>query len=160
MNILIPLGSLCKYCHIFMDVTLDRVWIGELDLLTTCTHHLKLHFTNDWHTQTSVLKSDALSTVHFLATDFNTGTITVSLNYTFQISLYYNIRKVLTASWAPVQSQGHIATDGQSVSLGVEPNLVLMTRYLLLFDSLGIVIVGHPLWQEDGSAFCQSDCPQ
>jgi hypothetical protein len=27
------------------------------------------------------------------------------------------------------QSQSHIATDDQSVSLGVEPHLVLMTRY-------------------------------
>jgi hypothetical protein len=26
------------------------------------------------------------------------------------------------------QSQSHIATDGQSVCLGVEPNLVLLTR--------------------------------
>jgi hypothetical protein len=30
------------------------------------------------------------------------------------------------------QSQSHIATDGQSVNLGVEPHLRLMTRYLLL----------------------------
>jgi hypothetical protein len=29
-----------------------------------------------------------------------------------------------------------------------------MTRYLLLFDSYGLVIVGHPLWREDGSVFC------
>jgi hypothetical protein len=38
----------------------------------------------------------------------------------------------------------HIATDGQSVSLGVEPHLVLMTRYLLLFDSCGLVFYGAP----------------
>jgi hypothetical protein len=31
----------------------------------------------------------------------------------------------------------------QSVSLGVEPHLRLMTRYLLLFDSYGLVFVGH-----------------
>jgi hypothetical protein len=36
-------------------------------------------------------------------------------------------------------------TVSQSVSLGVEPHLGLMTRYLLLFDSYGIVIVGRPL---------------
>jgi hypothetical protein len=28
-------------------------WI--LDLLTTCIHHLELHFTDQWHTQTSVI---------------------------------------------------------------------------------------------------------
>jgi hypothetical protein len=38
------------------------------------------------------------------------------------------------------QSQSHIATDGQSVSLGVE--LGLMTRYLLPFVSYGLVFVG------------------
>jgi hypothetical protein len=42
----------------------------------------------------------------------------------------------------------------QSVSLGVEPHLGHMTRYLLLFDSYGLVIVGRPLWREDGSVFC------
>jgi hypothetical protein len=55
------------------------------------------------------------------------------------------------------KSQSHIATDGQSVSqsvsLGVEPHLGPMTRYLLLFDSYGLVIVGRPLWREDGSVF-------
>jgi hypothetical protein len=50
---------------------------------------------------------------------------------------------------APARSQSHIAKDGQSVSqsvsLGVKPNLGLMTGYLLLFDSYGSVIVGRPL---------------
>jgi hypothetical protein len=46
-------------------------------------------------------------------------------------------------------------TVSQSVSLGVEPHLGLMTRYLLLFDSYGFVFVGRPLWwREDGSVFC------
>jgi hypothetical protein len=42
------------------------------------------------------------------------------------------------------QSQSHIATDDPSVSLGVEPHLGLMTRYLLLFDSYGVVFCGAP----------------
>jgi hypothetical protein len=36
-------------------------------------------------------------------------------------------------------------TVSQSVSLGVEPHLRLMTRYLLLFDSYGLVFIGRPL---------------
>jgi hypothetical protein len=36
-------------------------------------------------------------------------------------------------------------TVGQSVSLGVESHLRLMTRYLLLFDSYSLVFVGRPL---------------
>jgi hypothetical protein len=45
-------------------------------------------------------------------------------------------------------------TVRQSVSLGVEPHLGLMTRYLLLFDSYGLVFVWRPLWREDKSVFC------
>jgi hypothetical protein len=44
-------------------------------------------------------------------------------------------------------------TVRQSVSLGVEPHMGLMTRYLLLFDSYGLVFVRRPLWREDGSVF-------
>jgi hypothetical protein len=44
-------------------------------------------------------------------------------------------------------------TVSESVSLGVEPHLGLMTRYLLLFDSFGLVFVGRPLWREDGWLF-------
>jgi hypothetical protein len=36
-------------------------------------------------------------------------------------------------------------TVSQSVSLGVEPHLGLMTRYLILFDSYDVVFVGCPL---------------
>jgi hypothetical protein len=43
-------------------------------------------------------------------------------------------------------------TVGQSVGL--------MIRYLLLFDSHGLVFVERPLWLEDGSVFCQSHCVQ
>jgi hypothetical protein len=45
-------------------------------------------------------------------------------------------------------------TVSQSVSLGVEPHLGLMTRYLLFFESYGLVFLGRPLWREDGSVFC------
>jgi hypothetical protein len=36
-------------------------------------------------------------------------------------------------------------TVSQSVSLGVEPHLELMTKYLLLFDSYGLLFVGRPV---------------
>jgi hypothetical protein len=45
-------------------------------------------------------------------------------------------------------------TVGRSVSLGVEPHLGLMTSYLLLFDSYGVVFVGRLFWRGDGSVFC------
>jgi hypothetical protein len=46
-----------------------------------------------------------------------------------------------------------LLTVSQLVSLGVEPHLGLMTRYLLLFDSYGL-FVGPPLWRENGPVFC------
>jgi hypothetical protein len=45
-------------------------------------------------------------------------------------------------------------TVSQSVSLAIEPYVGLMTRYLLLSDSYGLVFVGRPLWREDGSVIC------
>jgi hypothetical protein len=42
----------------------------------------------------------------------------------------------------------------QSVSLGIEPHLGPMTRYLFLSDSYVLRSVGRPLWREDGSVFC------
>jgi hypothetical protein len=48
-------------------------------------------------------------------------------------------------------------TDGQSVSqsvsLGVEPHLGLMTRYLLLFDSYGLVLWGAIFVERTGPFF-------
>jgi hypothetical protein len=38
-----------------------------------------------------------------------------------------------------------LLTITQSVSLGVEPHLGLMIRYLLLFDNYSLVIVGRSL---------------
>jgi hypothetical protein len=49
----------------------------------------------------------------------------------------------------PMNSSGHssqsnFATDGQPVSFGVEPHLGLMARYVLLFDSYGLVFCWAP----------------
>jgi hypothetical protein len=44
----------------------------------------------------------------------------------------------------------------QSVSLGIEPHLGPMTRYLFLSDSYVLVSMGRPLWREEGSVFCMS----
>jgi hypothetical protein len=37
-----------------------------------------------------------------------------------------------------------LMTVSQSVSLGVEPHLGLMTRYILLFDNYDLAFVGRP----------------
>jgi hypothetical protein len=46
---------------------------------------------------------------------------------------------------AASQSQSHVTTDSQSVSLGVEPLLGLMTRFLVLYyDYCGLCPLGAP----------------
>jgi hypothetical protein len=46
-------------------------------------------------------------------------------------------------------------TVGQSVSLGIEPHLGLVTRYFLFFLTVTVLfLVGRPLWREAGSVFC------
>jgi hypothetical protein len=45
-------------------------------------------------------------------------------------------------------------TVSQSVSLGIESHLGLMSRYFLLFDIYGLVFVGRLLWREVESVFC------
>jgi hypothetical protein len=51
----------------------------------------------------------------------------------------------LVTHWTPLQVKVKVTlrlTVSQSVSLGVEPHLRLMTRYLLLFDFYGLVLWG------------------
>jgi hypothetical protein len=108
----------------------------------------------------------SVSTNRLLATDFNTETSTQILqglhlrssNYTssiaasshtwslrtdckiFSVKLFENCPR---AAWVKSsQVKVKVALQlivSQSVSLGVEPHLGLMTRYLLLFDSYGLV---------------------
>jgi hypothetical protein len=62
-----------------VGVTIDGVLDRWMDLLTTYTCHSELACANS-------SQSITVSTSHFLALDFNTGTITVSLNYILQTS--------------------------------------------------------------------------
>jgi hypothetical protein len=155
-------------------MTIGGVGIAIRIYWTLKTHNSWLHFTHHSHTQTSVLSHG----LHWAASDNVPSSASVSngscphwlapfswssqaeLTHKSKSKLCYNRRSVgqSVLVWSPrfisSQSQSHIATDGQSVSFAVEPHLGLMTRYLLLFDSYGLVFVGRPLWREDGSVFC------
>jgi hypothetical protein len=50
-------------------------------------------------------------------------------------------------------------TASQSVSLGVEPHLGLVTRYLLQFDSYGLVFVVRPSDESTGLSFVFAASP-
>jgi hypothetical protein len=51
-------------------------------------------------------------------------------------------------------------TVSQSVTLGVEPHLGLMTRYLLLFDSYGLVLWGALSDERTGLSFMYAAGPR
>jgi hypothetical protein len=120
-------------------VTIDGVSIGWLDLLTSYTinSYLQAIQRYRWCTQLTVHRY--------------TRTRILSLHWSYPdngiktVSLWLNLL---------IKSQSHITTDGQSVSKSWcwAPS-GLMTRYLLLFDSYGLVFVERPLWQEDRSVF-------
>jgi hypothetical protein len=66
----------------------------------------------------------------------------------------WTLNSTLIQSKSKSKSHCDWRSVSQSVSLGVQPHLGLMTRYLLLFNSYGPCFVGRPLWREDGSVFC------
>jgi hypothetical protein len=51
-------------------------------------------------------------------------------------------------------------TVSQSGSLGFEPHFGLMNRYVLLFDSYGLVFMGRPLWERTGLSFVYGAGPR
>jgi hypothetical protein len=66
---------------------------------------------------------------------------------------YFTVSDSRIPSWIKVKVTLRL-TVSQSVSLGVGPHLGLMIRYLLLFDSYGLVYLGRPLWRDGGSVSC------
>jgi hypothetical protein len=74
--------------------------------------------------------------------------------------LFRRLLRLAGSRWRPwpqkSKSKSHCdwRSVSQSVNLSVEPHVGLMTCYLLLFDSYGLVFVARPLWREDGSVFC------
>jgi hypothetical protein len=70
----------------------------------------------------------------------------LQLFFTYELPVTVSYRELLTVK-VKVKSQIKVTlrlTVSQPVSLGVEPHLRLMTRYLLLFDSYGLVFCGAP----------------
>jgi hypothetical protein len=84
-------------------VTIDGVLISDTiywPITHLYTHDSWLKFTGQYHTQTSVFSLLKSPIAEFMATDFITGTITVSLNYTLLIKSAIHSR---TFNWAVLQ---------------------------------------------------------
>jgi hypothetical protein len=121
---------------------------------------LLVHFVTILHVVTIFLYNHLLHYCTFTQLHVNLFTLSPVVS-TYSVSLYiftYSHFEIspLTANWlGQVKVKVTLRlTVSQSVSLGVEPHLGLMTRYLLLSDSYRLVFVGRPLWREDGSVFC------
>jgi hypothetical protein len=70
-----------------LDLLAPYTYYSELQAVTALPL-TDLHTLQFTVTHTLVPQSVTVSTIHFLAKDFNTGTVTVSLSYVLQISLY------------------------------------------------------------------------
>jgi hypothetical protein len=104
-----------------------------------------------------------VTTVHsHLPTGHSTGTIPTSNWTELRCTPSYSFL-LLSLFWSESEreSENHIATDGQSISKSsCRAPSGLLTRYLLLFDSYGLVIMGRPPWREDESAFLYDAGPR
>jgi hypothetical protein len=129
-------------------VTIDGVSDWWLDLLTTytlTTRDYTLQIT-DTHTQTNV--SITLSTSRFLTTDFNTETITVSLNYTHIKSSLHR----LTINW--LSSKPRLAYNPSARTTRKTPFLCCCTTVALVSVAAGtcLYLLISLLLHSNGSA--------
>jgi hypothetical protein len=130
--------SILLFSH-FRDVNIGRVLIGywiywhNSELQVIIAPPMKCTLKHDCCKARRFFKS------RFLVTDVNSGDLSA---YLFQVLL--SQPSPLSISTDP-KSKSHC--DWQSVSLGVEPHMGLMTGYLLLFDSYGLVSAGRPFWR-------------
>jgi hypothetical protein len=133
-----------------VGVTIHGVLDWGLDLLTTYTHDLQLEAIKA-PLLISTIRESPQHPLSLFQPAMSSPAIPWQRLLTTEILHFHALWSFLHSLWCRIQlwtqSQSHIATDGQSV-------MGLMTRYLLLFDSYGLVFVGRPLWREDGSLFC------
>jgi hypothetical protein len=134
-------------------------WIGWLDLLTPSLQSFitksitRAH--NQWQPRTrSILAGLRLSSL----------LVFLLLNDLVQVyeSRTTNDEGRITYDWINLKVKVKVTlrlTVSQSVSLGIEPHLGPMTRYLFLSGTYVLVSVGRPLWREDGSVLCMCRWP-
>jgi hypothetical protein len=79
----------------------------------------------------------SLQSVHSISRSFHVFSLILHLHI-------FTLRNLPANSFASEVKVTFRMTVSQSVSVGVEPHVGLMTTYLLLFDSYGLVFCGAP----------------
>jgi hypothetical protein len=138
----------------FIETQLDIYWVAELGTAYTkwCFYHSFLFLSLPFLTSSVVFFFLFINTLFYLSP----GHAVYRFFTTLHLLERFDGRGRQTNGQTLVKVKVKVTlrlTVSQSVSLGVEPHLGLMTRYLLLFDSYGLVFVRRPLWREDGSVF-------
>jgi hypothetical protein len=124
-----------------VSVTETRVWIGELVYWIFTSRNYSSY-------TLKIIITTACVTSHTKSSNSSSGHTVFPLELRNSSEVNSKVKSKSHCDWRSV---------GQSVLVS-SPHLGLMTRYLLLFDSYSLVIVGRPLWREDGSVFYQSHC--
>jgi hypothetical protein len=118
-----------NYCHV-VYVTTDGVWIG--DWIYWPLTHTSCDYISQITDTHRLVSSDFTS--RFLATYFNTGTITASLNYTYIKSCLHR----RTSNWAQLQlNRGHFTPTSYSSPHRLTINWALTLLTLSLAYNIG-----------------------
>jgi hypothetical protein len=137
--------------HLDSPSSTSRLLATDLHTETLTSNHYKYY---TWNFPVTLYILIGRPLVFFCTPGFNS---LLQLTTDLNVAAFTSKLPTVKSKW---KSYCDWRSVSQSVSLGVKPNLGLMTRYLLLFDSYSLVIVGRPLWRQDGSVFCQSHCLQ
>jgi hypothetical protein len=117
-----------------------RGWVCLMNKLAFC----QVHISHIHH----VTKNSSFCTTHesSVSTDFTEQIMPVLRILCYNGSLViWTAVSLTTSKFKPLILKVKVkGTLRLTVSLGVEPHVGLMTRYLLLFDSYGLVFVGAP----------------
>jgi hypothetical protein len=122
----------------WLSVTRDEVWIGNwiywtITLVTTNNRDnlTELHTPKVTVTTAHIKSSQSWAVAWQRLPTADVPELSPASATRFSLLITENLKVKVKATLR--------LTVGQSVSLGVEPHLGLMTRYLLLFDSYGLV---------------------
>jgi hypothetical protein len=144
------LSSTLNYCY--YHVTITEIWTIFQVLSSRQTHRIRSH-----ETRVHRLNIKERSRKCDLRLLYSSGIFMV-MKCKEKCHLHYHYTSC-SLSWLKMKQVKVKVTlrltvsQSDSQSWCQAPSVGPTTRYLLLYDSYGLVLVGRPLWREDGSVF-------